>query len=337
MNRNVLEIALLFAATIPAWSCAKHHLSTPRSGTPSDAQQQDPEPSPGLFNANAAFPEALADANLLNLETLTPRHRLLFEYGVNASLWSDGSLKRRYVYVPSESRITLNEARDGFVFPLGTVFLKQFMTATADGKLHGIETRLIAKKNDGEWYFTTYVWRDDGTVRKSSAAETIEVAGHSHRVPGKDECGLCHPGGKVLGFVPSQVVSAASLAPLDKMFAQGALGFSPSDLKDAVVLANPYDRKIALATRARTYLDLNCSSCHQPGGAAPSIDLRLSTKLEDTRLLQRRLLVLGKPKQSAVWLSMTTLETTERMPPVSLHPDAEAVGMVKEWIESLAQ
>ena len=50
--------------------------------------------------------------------------------------------------------------------------------------------------------------------------------------------------------------------------------------------ANPYDKTADLNARARSYLDVNCSVCHAPGGEGLSqIDLRFHTPLTKTRLL----------------------------------------------------
>src|SRR5690606_20806987 len=48
---------------------------------------------------------------------------------------------------------------------------------------------------------------------------------------------------------------------------------------------DPLDEDAGLEPRARSYLDVHCASCHQPGGWTPSeinMDLRFETPLEET-------------------------------------------------------
>ena len=100
--------------------------------------------------------------------------------------------------------------------------------------------------------------------------------------------------------------------------------------------------------RARAYLDVNCSHCHQPGGpAATGLDLRfetpefamgainLSAQNGSIGQSDAKLISPGERENSILWLRMNTLDS-ERMPPVATHRIDEAgVDLIGQWIDEL--
>ena len=99
--------------------------------------------------------------------------------------------------------------------------------------------------------------------------------------------------------------------------------------------------------RARAYLHVNCSMCHQPAGPASSIDLRRETPLADTGLCDppvhgdlgvdgARRVSPGDPAESVLAIRLAASDVN-RMPPVgALRRDADGIGIIDQWISGMA-
>ncbi|MCE7903844.1 MAG: hypothetical protein DYH20_14695, partial [Gammaproteobacteria bacterium PRO9] len=82
----------------------------------------------------------------------------MIPYSVNASFWSDGASKERYLALPDNGRITRTQSGD-FDFPPGSVLLKSFRVGN-----QLVETRLLMRHTDGVWAGYTYEWNDAQTA-----------------------------------------------------------------------------------------------------------------------------------------------------------------------------
>src|SRR5262249_47116071 len=85
-------------------------------------------------------------------------------------------------------------------------------------------------------------------------------------------------------------------------------------------LADPYDQRLDLTQRARSYLQVNCAHCHQfgPGGTA-DLELRYDVPLEQTKTVEVRpvqgtfgipgaqILAPGDPYRSVLYYRMAKL------------------------------
>jgi hypothetical protein len=119
----------------------------------------------------------------------------------------------------------------------------------------------------------------------------------------------------------------------------------------------PNETSVDIETRVRSYLAVNCSYCHQPGGAAPdSWDARAELSLADTRLLYGHpvseatpdltdhIIRPGDKNNSAIWNKINARTAINgnyngysQMPPLATNVfDAEAIAMIGEWIDSHA-
>ncbi|MCA9578384.1 MAG: hypothetical protein KC668_23290, partial [Myxococcales bacterium] len=159
--------------------------------------------------------------------------------------------------------------------------------------------------------------------------------------------------GTTLGFEAAQLSDAALQGLLDlgyvdrRVTTVGALrGTSRAPLVPPFGAA-------PVAERARSYLHVNCSGCHRPGGPGRGdIDLRAETPFGATRLCnaepgegriwdvgvwdEQRNLVPGEPGYSILYLRMNTLGIF-RMPPLGTDVvHAEGTALMAEWIESLS-
>ena len=116
-------------------------------------------------------------------------------------LWSDGAVKRRWIYLPPGTSIDATQP-DAWDFPRGTKLWKEFSHGRA------LETRFIERTADGEWRFASYVWTADGADAVLAPAAGIrempapEAPGERYAIPAQDDCRACHEGAPVpvLGF-----------------------------------------------------------------------------------------------------------------------------------------
>jgi hypothetical protein len=143
--------------------------------------------------AGADLPERLSDTGL-NRDGV-----IAFE--PQYSLWSDGTHKRRWLYLPPGRFIDASDA-DAWKFPRGTKLWKEFAYGSR------IETRYITLDNDGQWRFATYVWNADGSAallapeRGISRLPVADAPDGRYPVPSRNDCLICHEGARVpvLGF-----------------------------------------------------------------------------------------------------------------------------------------
>jgi hypothetical protein len=109
----------------------------------------------------------------------------------------------------------------------------------------------------------------------------------------------------------------------------------------------PEQTEFSLEARARAWLEVNCSYCHNPSGSAPAEwDTRAAIPLFRTGLingaLQRggldpadRLIVSGSAQHSVIVNRMAARGGYSRMPPLSTTEiDQVAVDLLIDWIES---
>jgi hypothetical protein len=139
----------------------------------------------------------------------------LIEYDVNSPLWSDGSTKRRWISLPDPDRIGFH-ATGNWEFPQGTVLVKHFEMALADGSTRRLETRALVRHDDG-WNGYTYRWnaaQTDADLLGGAETETLTVPdgqGGQRQLewtyPSRADCMRCHTeaSGYVLGVRTHQL------------------------------------------------------------------------------------------------------------------------------------
>jgi uncharacterized repeat protein (TIGR03806 family) len=295
-------------------------------------------------------------------------------YEVNSPLWSDAADKQRAFVLPAGGKIhvvdcdaepsaCLDAADNGkWVFPTGTVFLKNF---GFDGKL--VETRLLVAQSNGTWQGYSYQWNEAQTaatlVDTNGASTSFNTGSRTvdWTYPGQRDCTECHTrsAGWTLGPETDQMnrvpvdTSLGSGNQIDKFAAAGLFDKGP-DKPYQTGLVTPYQGQLggppASATvtdRARSYLHANCAFCHRPDGEFSSVDLRYNTPLEraglcnvmpakGTQGVQNATnLTPGHPELSTLWLRMQTLGKG-RMPPLaSAVVDQDALDLVSDWIKGI--
>ncbi|MEE8104118.1 MAG: PQQ-dependent sugar dehydrogenase [Planctomycetota bacterium] len=223
----------------------------------------------------------------------------LIEYAVNEPFWSDGAMKRRWIGLPEQTRIGFSS--DGsWSFPWGTVLVKHFELPLATGTTRRLETRLLIRAEQG-WSGYVYRWNDEQTdadLLPAGAEDVFQVADpeapggvreQTWTYPARTDCLGCHTAaeGFVLG-VRTQQINRDFEFPLgtdNQLRAWNHIGLFDTDIGaagDHPAYADTRDEDLDLRTRARVYLAVNCSNCHQPDGTTgENLDLRLSTERAD--------------------------------------------------------
>lgn len=279
----------------------------------------------------------------------------ILSYDVNTQLWSDGAGKERGLYLPAGSKITYSDDTTSWEPPLGAVAIKTFLLGSKV-----IETRLLRREADG-WHGASYRWNEAGTdanLMTSSAA--VPISGQVWLYPSRGDCLRCHTkaASQVLGLSTAQlnldhdVQGNGTVAAQITTFKQlGVLSNPPA--QDPSMLARfpaPTDLTAPLSVRARAYLHANCAHCHQPGGLADAtFDIRYTTPLAssglcgvapqkgDAEVPGSQLITLGSPLNSVMWLRMTSLKPTLRMPTLGTTViDSTGANLIYDWIRSLA-
>ena len=282
----------------------------------------------------------------------------LIPYSVNAPFWSDGADKGRYIKLPEGEKMVYAESGSWQV-PVGAVLVKNFHGEHGRGKTQ-FETRLIKRTPEG-WESATYVWPlggDDARLApEGSQFETYQRGDRQWNVaswhaPSASECASCHvdAAGYVLGLNTAQLNSDVDGENQILNWSKRGLVDLPDDFDPEKVARydSPFGDAGTVASRARTYLDVNCAMCHQPNGPGnANIDLRYATDLQETKMIDEapaqgdlgikdaRIVAPGSPAKSLLLHRIQTLGAG-RMPNIGSNAiDDEAVALLKEWIESM--
>lgn len=271
-------------------------------------------------------------------ESLAPdvhRFRPRFE------LWSDGAGKRRFVWLPPDTRIDTSD-QDSWQLPVGTKLWKEFTR----GGIR-VETRLL-QRLPGGWTGVAYLWESDGSDALAAPYGAIDALGTPHDVPASNECGACHGGrsSHALGFSAIQLAEPAegddlSLAELVRL---ELLSHPP-----ATTPTVPGDETEGAALG---YLHANCSHCHNTSrpervGARcfdPESELDFSLRANEspnvadtnTYRTAKDVIEPGNPDDSRVLELTNRRSRFSQMPPLATEVvDTDAVALLRRWIEAM--
>lgn len=228
------------------------------------------------------------------LATMQPKANV-WTYDLNASLFSDYALKKRFIYIPQGKSMTFH-CEDVFDFPDGSMIFKFFYYPEDFRNIHAkyriIETRVLMKKENG-WTALTYIWNDaQSDAELSWSGENIPVSwidthGEAqfvnYSVPNVIQCKNCHeksgalvpigPAGKHLK--KSYAFTKDHVNQID-FFVENGILTNASGYTGCIALVNDENTSSAkLNDRARSYLDINCAHCHRPDGSARNSGLNL--------------------------------------------------------------
>jgi len=298
----------------------------------------------------------------------------LIPYGVASPLWSDGAEKGRFIALPDAATIHVRNCmqtpaecmapEDGgtgqddgdWDFPVGTVFMKTFAFL---GKL--VETRLLIRRGEFDWWGFSYQWRDDQTDADLLASNTdgydAMVEGPNGMVnwhfPSRPQCLQCHTtaAGVSLGPETDQLnvdytyPNGVTRNQLEELEHIGAFEAPPASSPALPDPAGSGD----LEERARSYLHANCAICHRPGSNYTGFDVRFSTPFADTNLCNvmpekavpggitgAMRIMPGDTSLSVVSLRMHSTDPAFRMPQIGTRVvDDLGTTVVDDFITSL--
>lgn len=313
------------------------------------------EPAPTLLSETGAFK---------SLTTLEPADGVI-PYEMVEPFWSDGAEKYRWVAIPNDG--TPNTAAEqiqfsengNWLFPAGSVMIKHFELG---GKR--LETRFEVKGDDGQFYYLTYKWNEDdteATLLTGGLDEEITVDGQPQiwRYPSTSECLTCHQNavGGALGlrtrYLNQEMTYPRTQIKANQLITLSHIGLidqpiDESDTQRFLTLAAKDQLTAPLEYRARSYLDVNCSYCHQPAtGNRANFDARITTALPKQNFINgavmsslgiedARLIVPQVVNKSIVHYRINALGN-HAMPPLAKNKVDEAgIQLIEEWINSLS-
>ncbi len=289
----------------------------------------------------------------------------LIEYDVIVPFWSDGTIKRRWIAVPDSAQI--NFAPTGaWSFPVGTVIVKHFEMALLEGdpgSRKRLETRVLVHETD-RWTGYVYKWNESGTDAELLSAGLLEDITLTsaqgdltfrYEYPSQTDCLRCHnaAAANVLGLETRQMnrdfhYPAQTDNQLRSLNHISLFTEDIGDISRYDAYPDPFDDLLDIDRRARSYLAVNCSQCHRPGGPTPvALDLRFDTPLPETGSLNvtpagghlglsdAYIITPGSKERSVLWERMRRLDVT-RMPPLGSHRvDDAGVALIGQWIDQL--
>ena len=314
------------------------------------------------------YPPLLSQTGIFSdLATLTPAQGMV-PYDVNMPLWSSGLSKKRWVMIPNDGvpntpgeQITYSE-NQAWQFPVGTVFVKHFARPDNDAPL---ETRLFVHGNDG-WGGVTYKWRPGGAeadLIEDGLTESLTLDGQTfdYLYPSRNQCMQCHQAGTgpVLGFRTRQLNRSLAYpggVTANQIESFSAAGFIPRNLKAAdlasvITSGDIRDPDLSDEKYVRSYLDSNCSHCHQPDGSSRAFfDARFTTPLTNQSLVcgpvidglglsAPAVIKPGSLDNSVLFVLFQRISAHNSpivMPPIARGPvDYASVARVANWILSM--
>lgn len=320
-------------------------------------------------------PDRLSKTGLFaDLKTLEPEPGVI-PYQINVPFWSDHAIKTRWFAMTDASKgIGWESDISGrWKFPEGTFWVKHFdlekVVGDPDSRFR-VETRVLVQPVEEHAYGFTYRWQEDGedAVLVKAEGETVafeifDTEGRLERLqkwyyPSRSDCLRCHnaQSGWALGFNARQLNQSVpggngrthvnQLSWLsDNGYFEEPVG--SEEWRRINPLARLEDESVDLHYRIRSYLDVNCSYCHQPDGAGRGAwDGRLKSSFPETGLAHgaildalddngNRLVVPGDSFHSVMLQRITSLNDI-RMPPLgSSQQDVQAIKQMSRWIHSL--
>ena len=334
------------------------------------------EPTTEADRPKQPFPRRLSETGLFASVAEHKPHPAALRFEVSAPQWADGATIERFAALPGLDRIEQKpqmNAGGAWTLPNGsalvqTLALERFGGEGQRATRKRIETRLLVRQQ-GEWTGYSYQWNagqtDATLVPSAGGSQEIEVPDVAEpngrreqvwRFPARSECLVCHSraAGFVLGFSPLQLdrevdyggVIDNQLRALEHVGVfEGTL---PALAANRPRLVSPYDAKAPKEARLRSYLHVNCSTCHvQEGGGNSRMQLSLGGSTGEMRLIDElpahsqfnipgaRLVAPGSPERSVLYYRVSR-RGTDQMPPLgSTEVDRRGVNLIADWIRSL--
>jgi glucose/arabinose dehydrogenase len=305
------------------------------------------------------LPETLSETGIFSdLQSLEP-HPGIVPYEVVLAPWSDQAQTKRWFSIPDPEKKIGFSPEGAWSFPPGTVWVKHFSMEMDQGNpesLRRLETRVLVQSTNS-FHGATYRWNEEQTeallVPEWGLNEDLIIQENgvertqTWRYPSRTEIVSWHTSGAGLpGFQTAQLNRDFDYdgQTENQLRALSEAGYFDAELPPVQTLralAHVNDDTFSREYRVRSYLHVNCSACHLPGGVAP-FDARITTKTTSANLIeatlrnnqgnpQNRVIARGAPEHSMMLERISTMGPL-RMPPGSTMLDADAINLLHEWI-----
>ncbi len=339
---------------------------------------------------DTGYPQTLSQSNFFaDLAQLTPNPGGV-SYTPNLRFWSDHAEKSRWFLIKDAVSSVGYSRDSPWDFPEGMIWVKHFdyptewesFSRTIDGvsvpdrrpvtgsPRKRLETRFLVRTAAGS-YGLSYRWNNLNAGIQTDAAlasrngESFDIpisvdgapAVAPWQIPSRNSCTICHTpeAGHALSFNTRQLNAPGTIA--------GASGNLLSLLSNTTYLTGfagspaslprhlrPDETTYSLEARVRSYLDVNCSYCHQAGGTGGgNWDGRSHLTLAHTGLVNGvpvdaplhpgDLLVLpGDVSKSILYNRTAAANGYSRMPPLATsETDLEGTQLLSDWIAGEVQ
>jgi uncharacterized repeat protein (TIGR03806 family) len=299
------------------------------------------------------------------LKDLNPEFGLT-PYTLNSTLFTDYAKKKRFIWMPNNSKANYISDDVSLNFPVGAILIKSFYydNVLPNDDTQNIETRLMIRKNEG-WIFANYTWSSDqteaildlnGSFVDLQWQDEDEVKTVQYRIPAGAECHTCHKIMEVsqpIGPKPRNLNLVYNYESESKNQLQQLvdIGYLENSLPlNIEALPNYNDTSISLELRARAYLDINCAHCHSEETHCAYRPMRFGfTDTQDFSNIgvcidpdtdlgfgHGHIVEPGDARNSVLYFRLSSTEPSDRMPLLGrsvLH--TEGADLIEDWINSL--
>lgn len=279
-NYLLLTICILFAFSISSCSKDKEDDYVPII--------EEPE-SPVTVDLTLVPYPKLSDYHFFKgvMKNQLPEDNVM-PYEPASSLFSDYAHKKRFIWLPKDTKATFNSDGTVLELPVGAALIKTFyyenvQNATPVGSTRIVETRIMIRKSSG-WIFADYVWNAEQTEATLDVMgsftditwkdENNVVKSANYRIPSEEQCIVCHKAkdsnGETIhipiGIKPQNLnfnynYSSGPKNQLTKWMEAGIVENFPLPTEENTTV-NYNDKTKSLDLRVRSYFDINCAHCH---------------------------------------------------------------------------
>ena len=357
MTKNYLLILLLLLSSITYYSCSE------------DSDDNYETISPVQVDLTQVPYAKLSDYNFFDGELKNQNPAIgVLPYSPISSLFTDYASKKRFVWMPKNTKATYNGAGEILELPVGSAIIKTFYydNVQPNNTTKIIETRIMIKKATG-WIFAEYVWNEEQTdafLDMNGSTTTIdwikngEPISINYRVPAEAECFICHKENNVavpIGIKPQSLnatytYASGSMNQLQKWINVGYLENNlPSNINTVVDYS---DTSQNLELRVRSYLDINCAHCHRSNShcdyrpmrfafdeSADLVNMGVCVNTQDMAGFPSalgRIVTPGNINRSMLYHRLSSTDPAVMMPLVGrtlVHE--EGLALIEAWINSL--
>ncbi len=321
------------------------------------------------FDTSFVAKRKLSDYNMFQmpLSKMVAKDDSVFPYDLNSELFSDYALKKRFIYLPPNTKMKYDPV-DAFDFPDEALIFKFFFYPSDMKKptedIRIIETRVLYKQK-GAWQAYSYVWdslQQDAYLSIAGDQTLVswkDKLGHQktnkYSIPNMIQCKSCHEHDGVMVPIGPAARHINKISPFAGSKINQIVDWEKNNkitnvvpLMEIPALVDYHDKSKDVADRSRAYLDINCAHCHNNNGPArnSALNLRYDEQNKVAFGIYKTPIAAGngsgglkydivprKPEESILYYRMNSTAPGVAMPELSrsmLHH--EGLELIKEWI-----